>query len=225
MIVAISTFHHIRTGIQSRPYFFITFLITFAVYAVLGLSTDWVWSTKLLFGWNIAIMIYLVLTMKTLWATHQIHILKRAQQQDASKWIILLLVIFALVMCFIAIVVELSHMPSNVMFKFGHLSLAILTIIFAWLFMHTVFAIHYAHDFYLAVAKHQDGGLDFPKTPEPTYPEFLYFSYVIGTSAQTADVSFTNSTLRMTGLAHGMLAFFFNTVLIALTINIGSGLI
>ncbi|WP_336033878.1 DUF1345 domain-containing protein [Acinetobacter bereziniae] len=225
MIVAISTFHHILTGIQSRPYFFITFLITFVVYAVLGLSTDWAWSTKLLFGWNIAIMIYLVLTMKTLWATHQTHILKRAQQQDASKWIILLLVIFALVMCFIAIVVELSHMPSNTMFKFGHLSLAILTIIFAWLFMHTVFAIHYAHDFYLAVAKHQDGGLDFPKTPEPTYPEFLYFSYVIGTSAQTADVSITSRSMRVLNILHILLAYGFNTTILAICINVAAGFI
>ncbi|MEG6544540.1 DUF1345 domain-containing protein [Acinetobacter bereziniae] len=225
MIVAISTFHHIRTGIQSRPYFFITFLITFVVYAVLGLSTDWAWSTKLLFGWNIAIMIYLVLTMKTLWATHQTHILKRAQQQDASKWIILLLVIFALVMCFIAIVVELSHIPSNTMFKFGHLSLAILTIIFAWLFMHTVFAIHYAHDFYLAVAKHQDGGLDFPKTPEPTYPEFLYFSYVIGTSAQTADVSITSRSMRVLNILHILLAYGFNTTILAICINVAAGFI
>ncbi len=225
MIVAISTFHHILTGIQSRPYFFITFLITFVVYAVLGLSTDWAWSTKLLFGWNIAIMIYLVLTMKTLWATHQTHILKRAQQQDASKWIILLLVIFALVMCFIAIVVELSHMPSNAIFKFGHLTLAILTIIFAWLFMHTVFAIHYAHDFYLAVAKHQDGGLDFPKTSEPTYPEFLYFSYVIGTSAQTADVSITSRSMRVLNILHILLAYGFNTTILAICINVAAGFI
>jgi uncharacterized membrane protein len=75
------------------------------------------------------------------------------------------------------------------------------------------------------VAHAKDPGLSFPGTSQPDYLDFVYFASVIGTSAQTADVNFTNSTLRRIGMAHGMLAFFFNTILIALTINIGSGLI
>ncbi|MBJ9952416.1 MULTISPECIES: DUF1345 domain-containing protein [Acinetobacter] len=223
--MALSTFHHIRSGIRSRPYFFIAFLFTMMLYVVFGFITDWSWSTRLLSSWNIAVMIYLLLTLKTLWSTSQAHILKRAQQQDASKWIILLLVIFALVMCFIAIVIELTHMPHHTLSKFGHLVLAILTIISAWLFMHTVFAIHYAHDYYLAVAKHQQGGLDFPQTPEPTYPDFLYFSYVIGTSAQTADVSITSRPMRVLNILHILLAYGFNTTILAICINVAASLI
>jgi uncharacterized membrane protein len=70
-------------------------------------------------------------------------------------------------------------------------ALALLTIVSAWLFMHTVFALHYAHDFYMALSRNEEnGGLDFPGTKHPTYPDFLYFSYIIGTSAQTADVNY-----------------------------------
>lgn len=218
-------FHRLRSGIRSRPYFFISFILTAVLFFVIILSTDWTWSTTLLFSWNISVVVYLILTMKTLWHANRVHILKRAQEQDASKWLILLLVVFTLIMCFIAIIIELSHLPNDAMVKTGHLALAIFTIIFAWLFMHTIFAIHYAHDFYLAVANHKDGGLDFPKTPEPTYPEFLYFSYVIGTSAQTADVSLTSSSMRSLNILHILLAYGFNTTILAICINVAASFI
>ena len=218
-------FHQIRSSFVSRPYFFITFLLTAILYVVFGLFTDWTWSTRLLLGWNISILTYLVLTMRVLWTINHAHILKHAQQQDASKWFILLLVVMTLVMCFIAIIVELSHLPNITVVKYGHLALSILTIIFAWLFMHTVFAIHYAHDYYLAIAKHQDGGLDFPKTTKPTYPEFIYFSYVIGTSAQTADVSITSRSMRILNILHILLAYGFNTTILAICINVAASFI
>ena len=222
--MSMHTIHQIRTGIQSRHYFFITFLLSAILYVVLGFLTHWTWSTRLLLGWNISIFTYLVLTIRLLWTANRSHILKRAQQQDASKWIILLLVVMSLIMCFIAIIVELSHLPNIALIKYGHLALSILTIIFAWLFMHTIFAIHYAHDYYLALANHQDGGLDFPKTTEPTYSEFLYFSYVIGTSAQTADVSLTSRSMRNLNILHILLAYGFNTTILAICINVAANL-
>jgi uncharacterized membrane protein len=116
-------------------------------------------------------------------------------------------------------------LPDVTGVKAGHIALAIFTIIFAWLFMHTIFAIHYAHDFYLAVENHQDGGLDFPKTPKPTYPAVLYFSYVIGTSAQTADVSITSRSMRVLNILHILLAYGFNTTILAICINVAAGFI
>jgi uncharacterized membrane protein len=88
-----------------------------------------------------------------------------------------------------------------------------------------MFAVHYAHDFYATVARGQPGGLEFPGEQSPDYADFLYFSCVIGTSGQTADVVFCSRAMRRTGLAHCVLAFFFNTTLLALTINIASGLV
>ena len=220
-----SPLHHLLRGIRSRPYFFITFALTALLYLVFEFTTEWMWSTRLLLSWNIAILCYLVLTIGTLWKTTRQHILKRAQQQDASKWIILLLVFMTLVMCFIAIIVELSHLPAEPQIKYSHLALSISTIIFAWLFMHTVFAIHYAHDFYLSVQKHADGGLDFPKTPEPTYPDFIYFSYVCGTSAQTADVSITSRSMRILNTLQILLAYGFNTTILAICINVAASFI
>lgn len=217
--------HRLTSGIQYRPYFFISFLLTAVLYLIFSFTLHWTWSTTLLLSWNISIFVYLILTMKTLWNTSQAHILKRAQQQDASKWLILLLVFMTLVMCFIAIIIELTHLPNDHMIKVGHLALSMCTIIFAWLFMHTVFAIHYSHDFYLSLANRQEGGLDFPKTEKPTYPDFLYFSYVIGTSAQTADVSITSRSMRVLNTLHILLAYGFNTTILAICINVAASFI
>lgn len=221
----INIFQIFKTIIRTRILFFSTFLITALLYCIITFSTDFLWSTRLLLSWNLAIVMYLGLTMHALWRADTHSILKRAQQQDESKWAILVLLIMTLIMCFIAIIVELSQLPSTPTIRFGHLSLAILTIIFAWLFMHTIFAIHYAHDFYLAKAKHLEGGLDFPKTPNPIYPDFVYFSYVCGTSAQTADVSITSRPMRVLNTLHILLAYGFNTTILAICINVAASFI
>lgn len=218
-------FSSLKTGVQYRPYFFVSFLMTILLFGALQALSPWTWSTCLLISWNIAVSCYLIFTMRKLWHADHLHILQRAQQQDASKWLILLLVIMTLGMCLIAIVLELTHLPNDPTIKYGHLALSLLTIISAWFFMHTVFAIHYAHDYYLALADKQDAGLDFPKTQYPTYPDFLYFSYVIGTSAQTADVSITSRPMRILNILHIILAYGFNTSILAISINVAAGFI
>jgi len=88
-----------------------------------------------------------------------------------------------------------------------------------------MFALHYAHDYYRDQSAHRGGGLQFPGEEAPDYWDFVYFAAVIGTSAQTADVSFTSRAMRRLGLVHCTLAYAFNTTLLALTINIASGLL
>ncbi|OTG84308.1 hypothetical protein B9T33_00450 [Acinetobacter sp. ANC 5054] len=210
----------LKTGLQTRPYFFISFVVTILLYLLLQTLTSWSWSTNLLLSWNIAISGYLFSTMTKLWQADHQHILQRAQQQDASKWLILFLVLMTLVMCFIAIVIEVNHLPKDPFIRISHLALSMLTIVSAWFFMHTIFAIHYAHDFYLAIERSLEGGLDFPKTKHPTYPDFIYFSYVIGTSAQTADVSITTRAMRELNTLHILLAYGFNTSILAIIINV-----
>lgn len=217
--------HRIKTALQYHPYFFFTFPAIAVFYYFLHWLTQWGWSTCLLISWNIAIYSYLLLTLKKLWRTEHENILQRAQQQDASKWLILLLVILTLIMCFIAIVIEINHLPPGTTIRIGHLTLSVLTLVSAWFFMHTIFAIHYTHDFYLALEKHADGGLDFPKTPRPTYPDFIYFSYVVGTSAQTADVSVTSRSMRVLNTLHLLLAYGFNTTILAISINVTANFI
>jgi uncharacterized membrane protein len=149
----------------------------------------------------------------------------RALQHDEGNTVVLLLVVAAALMCVGAIVAELAGVKDlKGQLRYAHILLAALTIISSWAFTQTMFALHYAHDYYVSAIHGEHGGLDFPGGHAPDYGDFLYFSCVIGTSGQTADVSFTSRKMRRTGTVHCVLAFFFNTTLVALTINIASGL-
>lgn len=97
--------------------------------------------------------------------------------------------------------------------------LAVASVPLAWLTLHTVHAFHYAH-LYFAGSPGDDGGLAFPGGGEPGEWEFLYFSFVIGMTAQVSDVVVTRTRLRRLVLIHGVVSFFFNTVILALAVNI-----
>jgi uncharacterized membrane protein len=106
-----------------------------------------------------------------------------------------------------------------------HIAMVAFTIIGSWAFTHVMFALHYAHDYYASLRAGPDGCLIFPGTPEPDYGDFVYFAFVIGTSGQTADVSFASRRMRRVGTVHCILSFFFNTTVLALTINIAASLL
>ena len=215
-------FSQVRSSIHTRPHFFIALLVGFVIAISLSWLTAWHWSTITLISWNIAVVLYFTHVVRLIWHVDIHAMQQQAKRQDESKWVIMLVVLLALGMCLIAIVVQLSILSKNSPYEIEHVGLAMLTIISAWIFMHTVFALHYAHDFYVARSKGKDDGLDFPKTTDPTYADFLYFSYIIGTSAQTADVSITSRAMRLLNIFHAFLAFCFNTTILAICINVAA---
>lgn len=108
-----------------------------------------------------------------------------------------------------------------------HLLLAILSVPLGWITLHTVMAFHYAHLFYLRPQSRRAGdagGLGFPECDEPHGWDFLYFSFVIGLTAQTSDVVVQTTALRRTTLAHSVVSFFYNTVILALAVNMAVSL-
>ena len=182
--------------------------------------------TRIIIGWNAGAILYLLLAARMMfWSSHE-RMRKRAVEQDDVRIVVLVLVIVAAIVCLATIVVQLSVVKDMRGFlRSAHLALAALTLATSWLFTQTMFALHYAHDYYAAEMRGNPCGLEFPGGHAPDYGDFLYFACVIGTSWQTADVSFSSRTMRRTGLVHCVLAFFFNTTLLALTINIASGLL
>jgi uncharacterized membrane protein len=158
------------------------------------------------------------------WSSHE-RMRTRACEHDDGRITVLVLVVMAAIVSLGAIVAELAVVKDlHGTLRYAHVLLAGMTLISSWAFTQVMFALHYAHDYYVAESRGCPGGLDFPGGHAPNYGDFLYFSCVIGTSGQTADVSFTTRTMRQTGTVHCVLAFFFNTTLVALTINIASGL-
>lgn len=99
------------------------------------------------------------------------------------------------------------------------LILATATIALSWTMIYVVFALHYAHEYYRSA---KGGGLNFPDDDKPDYWDFIYFSFVIGMTAQVSDVGITDKTIRRTATAHGVVSFFFNTALLALMVNIAA---
>jgi uncharacterized membrane protein len=200
---------------------------------VIGLATTWLipesvaqrTTTRAIIGWNVGAGLYLLLAARLMfWSTHE-RMRTRALQQDEGRILVLVFVVIATLMCVGAIVAQLAVVKDlHGTLRYAHIALAALTIATSWAFTQVMFALHYAHDYYVTEIHGEHGGLEFPGGHRPDYGDFLYFASVIGTSGQTADVSFTSRKMRRTGMVHCVLAFFFNTALVALTINIASGL-
>ena len=181
--------------------------------------------TRLLIGWNAGAGLYLLLAGIMMARSTQEKIHYRARLQDEGQFAILTLVIVSTISCLASIVAELAVAKDLTgMLKFAHIALAGLTIVTAWVFTHVMFALHYAHNYYATGNNGRLPGIDFPGQAEPDYSEFIYLAFVIGTSGQTADVSFTSRPMRRLATVHCVLAFFFNTTLLALTINIAASL-
>ena len=212
--------------VWARPRLILCLLLGLASFFLIP---DWLAHqpiTRAIMGWNLGAGLYLVLAFKMMfWSSHE-RMRTRALQHDEGRVLVLVLVITAALMCVGAIVAELSVVKDlKGEIRYAHLALAGLTIATSWAFTQVMFALHYAHDYYVTEMHGAHGGLDFPGGHPPDYGDFLYFASVIGTSGQTADVSFSSRKMRRTGMVHCVLAFFFNTTLLALTINIASGLL
>jgi len=186
--------------------------------------------TAAIAGWNGFAGVILLLDWMTIRTTPQRAIRERAQQEDLSR---LLVFIFVVVACFAALcaVVFFVRVHKGQMHQhfLVHLLLMLSTVISAWALLHTVYSFRYAHAFYgnsdEARANRHAGGLDFPAERSPDYFDFAYFSFVIGMTCQVSDVQITSRQMRRITLFHSVLAFGFNTLILALLINTVSSLL
>jgi uncharacterized membrane protein len=107
--------------------------------------------------------------------------------------------------------------------RFIDLAIGVLTVFLSWTTLHVIYAVHYAHVYYDPTepkAGKVRGGLEFPGSKEPDYWDFVYFSFVIGMTCQVSDVQITARHLRHLATAHGIISFFYNTVVVALAVNV-----
>ena len=214
--------------IRSRPRLF----TCASIGILLGflLPDDWRPVTRGLVGWNAGVWLYLAAAAQMIWRSEHKDIHRRALFQDEGRNVILVLAAVASTVSFGAIFAQLASIKDLAPTAKGlHIGLALATIVGSWLFVHLTFALHYAHEFFRVSKPDADGkwrgGIDFPGVACPDYPDFLYFSYVIGVACATADASITGKALRRLALVHCILAFFYNNAVLAMSINIGAGFI
>ena len=206
--------------VRIRPRLFISLGIGALVSVVLTVFTDWRTATRLLVGWDIYVGLYLALVAHLMSGADIQRIRGRAAVEDEGQFAILMLTVVAALASLGAIFSELGTGTGR---RPAHIVLAALTILLSWAFIHTIFALHYAHEFY---DEDIGGGLAFPGgETEPDYWDFVYFSFVIGMTSQVSDVGVTHKEIRRTVAAHGVVSFVFNAALLALTVNIAASAI
>jgi uncharacterized membrane protein len=204
--------------VYARPRTFIAVAIGIAAFFFMPDSLRLV--TRLLVSWDIFIAVYLALVYIMMLRCELSHIRRNAVLQDDGRFLILLVTALGAFASIAAIVSELGSQRGA-----PQLALATLTIALSWAAVHTTFALHYAHDYYRGA---KPGGLQFPSGDEhdhADYWDFVYFSFVIGMTAQVSDVGITDKTIRRTATAHGIISFIFNTALVALMVNIAASAI
>jgi uncharacterized membrane protein len=205
--------------VYARPRTFVAIAIGGVAFFLLPHSFRLV--TRLLLAWDIFAALYLGLVYSMmLWSEHR-RIKRDATLQDDGRFLILLVTAFGAFASIAAIVFELGGTHHAV----PQLVVATVTIALSWAVVHTAFALHYAHEYYRGP---KPGGLQFPsgeKQDHADYWDFVYFSFVIGMTAQVSDVGITDKTIRRTATVHGIISFVYNTALVALMVNIAASAI
>lgn len=183
-------------------------------------------STRALIAWDTGAWLYLAMAWIMMARASLAHMHERARLQDDGAAVVLFLTVAAALASLAAIVVELSGLKDLTVLSQGtHLAIVAVTFLASWLLVHSAFALHYAHAYYVAAVGEGNPPLEFPGKDAPVYLDFLYFAVVIGMTSQTADVAIANTRMRRLVMAQGMISFVFNTTLLALTINIASSLL
>src|SRR5438270_10104331 len=174
--------------VRTRPRLFFSILLALVVIALLFAVTDWRAATRLLVGWDIGVGLYLVLAF-SLMARSDVHrIRRRAANQDEGNIVMLVLTVAAAIASMAAIFAELATEPG-VSRQPLQLILATATVVLSWAFIHSIFALHYAHEFYGEGRDHKTGGMSFPDDEAPDYWDFTYFALTIGMRAPVSDVT------------------------------------
>ena len=181
-------------------------------------------ATRLLLGWDCGIALHLVLVAVMMAQAGEEDLQRRAEREDAGAVLVLGFFALAALASLVAIGAELRNLKAEGgPMALGSGILVGATILLSWLFAHTLFGLHYAHDYY--AGKDDRKGLKFPGKSAPDYWDFLYFSFNLGAAAQTSDVQVEAPRMRRFVLAHTILSFLFNTAILALAINVGASLL
>lgn len=209
--------------VYARPRTFVSLGIGIVAIALLPSSLRV--ATRLVIGWDVFVASYLISAFVMIARSGGAgHIRRKAMLQDDGRFLILMMTAIGAFASMAAIVAELGAKNRGS----AELMLATLTIALSWAAVHMTFALHYAHDYYRDDGS--PGGLKFPSESgsrhvEPDYWDFIYFSFVIGMTFQVSDVGITDRMIRRTATAHGVVAFVFNTALLALMVNIAASAI
>jgi uncharacterized membrane protein len=195
-----------------------------AALVLMALPSEWTVNSRLLAAWDIGVLCYLSLagTMAVRSSTDMMQ--QRAASEDVGAVAVLILTLAAALASLAAIAIELQGIHDDIASQqVTRLSIATVAILCSWFFVHTIYAIHYAHEYYGDAGERR--GLIFPHESKPDYWDFLYFSFNFGAAGQTSDVVIVSKRMRRRAFGQTIVSFLFNTTILALAVNIGAGLL
>jgi uncharacterized membrane protein len=205
--------------VRARPWLAISsvvFVVAGIVLTMFGVKP----ASALLLSFDLGALLYLGMLTRMFNRANAEHMRRQAHAQDTGRRSTLWVAVALSTVVLVALSTELHAAKSGGAQAMG---VAALSIVLSWLFMNTMYALHYAHGYYGDFGNQREG-LDFPGTKQPDYWDFVYFAFVIGMCFQVSDVQITSRTLRRTALQHSVVAFFFNVFIIAISVNIAAGL-
>ena len=207
----------------TRPRWSTAVLVGAIAYALLG---HFAAPIRLIAAWNAASLVFLVSTIVMALGASPEAVRRRARFMDQGAAIVLLLTLIGVAACLLTIITASKEVKIFAGSKELAAVMVATTVILTWLVLQCSFALHYAHRYYGDPNDDGEdtGGLEFPGENKPDYLDFAYFSFVLGMTFQVSDVTIHDRGLRRLALLHGMLSFFFSTVIVALTINLLAGL-
>ena len=183
-------------------------------------------AIRAVLSWDIGSAVFLILTAVLFVADEDRDISADAKAQQEGEWSVFALTLIGAIMSFIAIFLFSGSASGHKADKALYLAFVIGTLALSWLMTQVVFAYRYAHEYYTADWTKQpqtiERGIDFPKDDEPDYFDFVYFSFVLGMTFQVSDCDITSKKLRRLAVLHGLIGFMFNTVILALSVNIAA---
>jgi uncharacterized membrane protein len=175
-------------------------------------------------AWVAGVAIFLALTAAVMVGASPERVRARVRQLDPRRWVVLAIIVAAASISLLALGLTLQKEAGETAASLAlRLVVTGLTVVASWTLTHTIFALHYAHHYYGDVegpSTADRGGVAFPGTDLPDYWDFLYFAFVIGMTCQVSDVQVTSRAMRRLTLMHGVLSFFFNTIVLALAVNL-----
>lgn len=209
--------------LTARPRLFLALGVGLVCFALL--PDTWLPRTRLLVAWDTLAVFYVVASLQLFLTETMERIPSDAERQQEGEWTLFGMTMAVLLACFGAIFGEFSATKDmHGSAKDLHILLIGVTLFASWMMLHTIFCFRYAHEYYERTQNGFVEGLEFPKQNRPDYMDFAYFSLVLGMTFQVSDVQITSGLLRRLAALHGLIAFFFNTVILALTVNIGASL-
>lgn len=216
-------FQRLRAELGRRiaPPRFLVFGASFLICsAVAGTYVVPDWRLSILIGFDIAALVFFASALPLL-NDNTATMRRTAETNDGNRPALLAITVLISIVILFAVGTLIAGRQT---LRWDGVALIVGTLALTWLFANTVFALHYAHLYYLPSDGGDRGGLEVPGTTTPGYWDFLYVSFTLGMTFQTSDVTISGAHMRKVVLGHSMAAFIFNMGILAFTVNAIGGL-